>query len=47
MTDLELRDLLSDAVADVEPRYALDEIRARTRTTRRRWPYAALSLIHI
>ncbi len=41
MTDRELHDLLSDAVADVEPRYALDEIRARTVPTRRRWPYAA------
>lgn len=41
MTDRELRDLLTDAVADVEPGHALDEIRARTTTTRRRWPYAA------
>jgi hypothetical protein len=44
MTDHEprdLRDLLTDAVADVEPGHALDEIRARTTTTRRRWPYAA------
>jgi spore germination protein GerM len=39
MTD-QLREILSDAVADVEPRYALDDIRART-TTKRRWPYAA------
>ena len=41
MTDRELRDLLTDAVADVEPGHALDEIRARTTTTKRRWPYAA------
>ena len=44
MTDHELRDLrdlLTDAVADVEPGHALDQIRARTTTTRRRWPYAA------
>lgn len=41
MNDNELRDLLSEAVSDVEPRYALDEIRARTTTSRRRWPYAA------
>ncbi len=41
MTEHELRDLLSDAVDDVEPRHALSEIRARTSTTRRRWPYAA------
>ena len=32
---------MTDAVADVEPRYALDEIRARTTTPKRRWPYAA------
>jgi len=36
-----LRDLLTDAVADVEPGHALDGIRARTTTTKRRWPYAA------
>ena len=38
----ELRDLLTDAVADVEPEYRLDAIRARTsrRTFRRGW-YAA------
>lgn len=41
MSDHELRELLTDAVADVEPGYALDEIRARTTTTKRRWPYAA------
>uniref|UniRef100_UPI00286E8BC5 hypothetical protein n=1 Tax=Nocardioides sp. TaxID=35761 RepID=UPI00286E8BC5 len=44
MTDHEqgdLHDLLDDAVADVEPGYALDRIRARTTTTKRRWPYAA------
>jgi spore germination protein GerM len=41
MTDRELSELLTDAVADVEPRYALDDIRARTTTTKRRWPYAA------
>jgi hypothetical protein len=41
MKDDELRDLLSDTVADVEPRYALDEIRARTTPSKRRWPYAA------
>jgi hypothetical protein len=44
MTDHELRhlrDLLTDAVADVEPAHALDEIRARTTTTKRHWPYAA------
>ena len=40
MTD-QLRELLSDAVADVEPGYALDDIRARTTRSRRRWPYAA------
>lgn len=39
MTDL--HELLTDAVADVEPGYALDDIRARTTPTRRRWPYAA------
>lgn len=43
MTDL--RDLLTDAVADVEPGYGLDSIRARTATTRRRWPYAAGGLV--
>lgn len=37
MTDL--RDLLNDAVTDVEPGYGLDDIRARTTTTRR-WPHA-------
>lgn len=41
MTDRELHELLTDAVADVEPRYALDDIRARTTTRKRRWPYAA------
>ena len=41
MTDHQIRELLTDSVADVEPRYALDDIRARTITTRRRWPYAA------
>lgn len=40
MTD-QLRELLSDAVGDVEPGYALDHIRARTTRSRRRWPYAA------
>lgn len=40
MTD-QLRELLSDAVGDVEPGYALDDIRARTTRSRRRWPYAA------
>jgi hypothetical protein len=40
VNDDELRDLLSEAVDDVEPRYALDEIRARTTTPRPRWPYA-------
>lgn len=40
--DDELRDLLTDAVADVEPAYRLDTIRARTRRkhSRRGW-YAA------
>ncbi|PVG83446.1 hypothetical protein DDE18_09180 [Nocardioides gansuensis] len=37
----DLRDLLADAVSDVEPRHALDDIRARTNPERRRWPYAA------
>lgn len=44
MTDHEprdLRDLLTDAVADVEPSHALDEIRARTTSPTRGWPYAA------
>lgn len=41
MTDRDLSELLTDAVADVEPRHALDDIRARTTTTKRRWPYAA------
>ncbi len=43
MTDHdELRDLLTDAVADVEPEYRLDTIRARTqRPHRRRGWYAA------
>lgn len=39
--DRDLGELLSDAVDDVEPDYALDKIRARTRTGRPRWPYAA------
>ena len=40
--DDELRDLLTDAVADVEPEYRLDTIRARTqRPHRRRGWYAA------
>lgn len=37
---MNLNELLTDAVTDVEPRHALDEIRART-TPRRRSPYAA------
>jgi hypothetical protein len=44
MTDhepLDLRDVLTDAVADVEPAHALDQIRARTSPPRRHWPYAA------
>jgi hypothetical protein len=41
MTDHELRELLTDAVADVEPGHTLDRIRARTTPTKRRWPYAA------
>lgn len=41
MKDNDLRKLLSDAVHDVEPRYALDDIRTRTTTPKRRWPYAA------
>ncbi len=43
MTDhhLDLRDLLSDAVDEVEPGYGLDKIRARTKTPKPRWPYAA------
>ena len=41
MTDRELRELLTDAVDGIEPRYGLDEIRARTTTPKRRWPYAA------
>ena len=45
VTDHELRELLTDAVADIEPRYALDDIRARTSTGRRRWPYAAAGAV--
>lgn len=41
MTDRELKELLTDAVARVEPGYALDRIRERTGPTKRRWPYAA------
>ena len=37
----DLHDLLSDTVADVEPSHALDEIRARTKKAKPRWPYAA------
>lgn len=36
MSDDRIRDLLADSVADVEPRHALDEIRARTRRAPRR-----------
>lgn len=38
MTD-QLSALLNEAVSDVEPRFALDEIRARTSPRKRRWPY--------
>jgi hypothetical protein len=42
VTDDDLRDLLTDAVADVEPAYRLDVIKARTsRPPRRRGWYAA------
>src|SRR5690242_12231256 len=39
MTDHDLRTLLEDAVADVEPRHGLEEIQARTATTRKRHPW--------
>ncbi|UUZ58514.1 Gmad2 immunoglobulin-like domain-containing protein [Nocardioides sp. B-3] len=42
---MNLHELLTDAVADVEPRHALDEIRARTSGSRRRWPYAAAGAV--
>jgi hypothetical protein len=35
MSDDRIRDLLADSVADVEPRHALDDIRARTRPSSR------------
>lgn len=42
MTDDDLRELLTDAVSDVEPAYRLDTIKARTiRPTRRRGWYTA------
>lgn len=37
---MNLHDLLAEAVADVEPDHALDDIRARTTRSGRRWPYA-------
>ena len=40
MTDDDLRDLLTDAVSDVEPAYRLGEIRARTHRPARRGWYA-------
>jgi Immunoglobulin-like domain of bacterial spore germination/Sporulation and spore germination len=39
MNDDRLRDLLDDAVADVEPRRGLDEIRSRTAPSRHRRPW--------
>ncbi len=40
MTDDDLRDLLTDAVSDVEPAYRLDTIKARTHRPARRGWYA-------
>ena len=40
MTDDDLRDLLTDSVADVEPAYRLDTIKARTHRPARRGWYA-------
>ena len=41
MTDDDLRDLLTDAVSDVEPAYRLGEIQARVHRPARRGWYAA------
>jgi hypothetical protein len=41
MTDNDLRELLDDAVADVEPRHGLHEITSRTRRARGSWIWGA------
>ena len=45
MTDHEIRELLEDAVADVEPRHGLDEITSRTSRSGRSWVWGTAGAV--